>query len=426
MDTSIRSESINKALNEYHQRGEKRTETLDFRGSARSFEVVRINVDVPLLNHDNSRLRAQLATHPNKDVVLQDPTSSEAQEILSSLLRKTDKFKELQTQLKERSQKKPGVISRNGMLVNGNTRLVALRDIGETGIDVAVLPEDANSNDFFSVEMSLQMDNLIEQEYTFTNQLLLVKSLRERLPNDQAIFSALNWQRNQSKRLNENLRWLQLVEEIRQISENRFGYEYFDDKKEMIKNLDSAYQTTLAEDASAAESLKWNRIFALTLGLNKDEIREIDEDFVAEAIDKKLEGKPEESFFLECRTDTIDDSLDELLGESKASSRTTINMQKATKQLMKLELDDPVRASMYRSFKNGSRELIEQGVKEQIRTEPLEYLEQVISKVEELTLNLPTYFADEYFKKGTFEYKAKKLQKALRELESTLNRQLDG
>jgi predicted solute-binding protein len=65
-------------------------------------------------------------------------------------------------------------------------------------------------------------------------------------------------------------------------------------------------------------------------------------------------------------------------------------------------------------------------VKEQIRTEPLEYLEQVISKVEELTLNLPTYFADEYFKKGTFEYKAKKLQKALRELESTLNRQLDG
>lgn len=426
MDTSIRSESIKKALDEYHQRGEKRTETLDFRGSPRSFEVVRINVDVPLLNHDNSRLRAQLATHPDKDVVLNDPTSAAAQDILSALLRKTEKFKELQTQLKERGQKKPGVISRNGMLVNGNTRLVALRDSGETGIDVAVLPEDANSNDFFSVEMSLQMDNLVEQQYTFTNQLLLVQSLKERMPNDQAIFGALNWQRNQAKRLAENLRWLQLVEEIRQVSDYRFGYEYFDDKKEMIKNLDTSYQTTLSEDPHAAEALKWNRIFALTLGLNKDEIRVIDEEFVSESIEKNLEGKLEESFLQDCRNDPNDESLDELLGGSSSTSLPSINMQKATKKLLALSEDDQIRASMYRSFKNSSRELIEQGVKEQIRTEPLEYLEQVISKVEELTLNLPTYFADEYFKKGTFEYKAKKLQKALRELESTLNRQLDG
>lgn len=424
MDTTIRREAITKALQEYRERGDTRTETLDFRGAPKTFEVVRINVDVPLLNHDNSRLRAQLATHPDREVVHNNPESAESQEILSNLLRRTEKFKELQSQLADKTQKRPGVITRDGMLVNGNTRLVALRDIGANGIDVAVLPEDATSTDFFEVEMSLQMVNLIEQPYTFTNQLLLVKSLRERMPNDQAIFGALNWQRNQSKRLQEHLRWLQLVEEMRQ--DSQLTYEYFDDKQEMIKNLDTAYQSTLAEDPSAAEALKGNRIFAISLGLNKDEVRQIDEEFVNDQISKKLDGKPEEAFFAECAIEETNSSLDELLGPKDQQFRPKINMQKARQKLLTLDADDPTRAAIYRAFKTGSRELIEQGVKEQIRTEPIEYLENVISKVEELTQNLPLYFADQEFKKGTFTYKAKKLQKALLDLEATLKRQLDG
>lgn len=419
-----RTEAIENALDAYRTSGDKRTENIDFRGVSKPFEVVRVGVDVPYLNHDNSRLRAQLATHPNRDVVLNRPTSSEAQEILADLLRKTEKYKELKTQLSDLSQKNPGVISRDGMLVNGNTRLVALRDIGANGIDVAVLPPDATSTDFFNIEMSLQLVNLVEQPYTFTNQLLLVENLRSRFNNEEAIFKALNWQRNGPKRLAEHLRWLAHVEEIRRST--NYSYEYFDDKVEMIKNLDSSFQGLLSEDPNAAEDLKWNRVIGMALGLNKDEIRAIDEEFVEERLARSLDGKPEGEFIKQFSESDNQPNLEELLGTAEAKEDKHLNGAQLVAEIVSRGGEDPVVAGLYRDFKLGAREIIEQQVKEQIRTQPLEYLEQVTSKIEELSQNLPAYFADPGFNKGNFTYKAKRLQKVMRELEGTLARQLES
>lgn len=424
LDNLSRAEAITNALDEYRSRGDKRTQNIDFRGESKPFEVVRVGLNVPYLNHDNSRLRAQLATHPDRDVVLHTPTSSAAQEILSDLLRKTEKYKELKTQLEDLDQKNPGVISRDGMLVNGNTRLVALRDIGANGIDVAVLPSDATTTDFFEIEMSLQLVSLIEQPYTFTNQLLLVQNLRARFPADEAIFKAMAWQRDGAKRLAKHLRWLAQVEEIRRAT--GYPYEYFDDKEEMIKNLESSFQGLLAEDPKAAEDLKWNRVIGMALGLNKDEVRKIDEDFLQERLEKSLDGKPEGDFIKKYAEDSQQSGLEELLGNAGGDNQVHIDGVRIVQDLLTRGEEDPVFSGLYRDFKLGARELIEQQVKEQIRTKPLEYLEQVTSKIEELSQNLPTYFADPGFSKGTFSYKAKRLQKAIRELEGTLARQLEG
>jgi len=419
-----RAEAIENAIDAYRTSGDKRTETIDFRGASKSFEVVRVGVNVPYLNHDNSRLRAQLKTHPKRDVVLNTPTSSEAQEILSELLRRTEKYKDLKTQLSDLSQKNPGVISRDGMLVNGNTRLVALRDIGASGIDVAVLSSDADSTDFFAIEMSLQLVDLVEQPYTFTNQLLLVDNLRSRFSKDEAIFKALNWQRNGPKRLAENLRWLALVEEIRRST--GYSYEYFDDKVEMIKNLDSSFQGLLTEDPNAAETLKWNRVIGMVLGLNKDEIRAMGEEFVEERLVKSLDGKPEGELLRQFTESNNQQDLEELLGTVETDDTKHVNGVQLVAEIISRGGEDPLVAGLYRDFKLGAREIIEQQVKEQIRTQPLEYLEQVTSKIEELAQNLPAYFADPGFNKGNFTYKAKRLQKVMRELEGTLARQLEG
>jgi len=116
--------------------------------------------------------------HPKRSIVEKDPTSSEAQEVLASLLRKTERFNKLKDELKELSQQNPGLISRDGLLINGNTRVVALRDLGVDGVDVAVLPADAMARDFLDLEMSLQMRRLTHQDYTFTNELLLIDKYR--------------------------------------------------------------------------------------------------------------------------------------------------------------------------------------------------------------------------------------------------------
>jgi hypothetical protein len=253
---------------------------------------------------------------------------------------------------------------------------------------------------------------------------LLVESLQKRFSNDEAIFSALNWQRNGPKRLREHERWLNLVETIRQASEFKFSYEYFDDRQEFIKNLDTDYQATLAEDPAAAESLKWNRIFGLMLGLNKDEIREIDEDFVDDIVSKTFDDK-EDFFFADCKNDGDSNSLAEILGENTALNTTKFNMELASKKLMGVEDGDAVRDNLYHLFRAGSRGLREQRIREEKLVSPLWYLKDVTDKVEELTKNLPSFLADSSFNRGKFSYEAKRLQKALKELEGTITRQLE-
>lgn len=419
MDSDQRSEAIELALADYQDAKEVRRWDVEFRGESLPLEVVRINVNVPLLNHDNSRLRAQLKSHPKGEFVLRNPRDSESQEIIADLLRKTEQFEKLCEQLQDKGQVEPGVVTRDGMLVDGNTRLVALKDIGAIGIDVALLPKSANDDDFFDVEASIQLRKLVHRDYSYTNQLLLVASLKDRFDSHDAIFKALDWKRDGAKRLAEHDRRLGLVEEARELTGR--PYEFFDDKQELMKDMDNAYQALLHTDPEAAEQLKQNRIFALEIGLNKDEVREIDESFVFESIVPNLEGSDAEQFFEKVSEAAASPSLDDLIGEDDNPSRS-LDMKAATKAWKNLPEDSPARGAVFRSFKSGSRNKREKRIQKELRTQPLEYLDQIAEKVDELTENLHVYFDDEQFDKGKFQYRAKKMVKSIKELEQLLNR----
>ena len=423
-----RQHSINKALEAYRSRGDTRTETVEFRGQLVPFEVIRISPNIPLLNHNNSRLRAQLLTHPRHLEVISDPSSDSSQGILAQLLAQTDKFGELKEQLSN-GQRHPGVITRDGMLVNGNTRLVALREIGAVAMDVAVLPEDSNSEDFLNIELSLQMKNYIQQEYTYTNRLLLHKNLSEHYPNPTAIFEALGWAKNGQKRLNDSLRRLALIEEI--MASTGFEYSYFDTKEEMIKNLDEAYQQRLLEDPKDAEKLKWNRILAMQIGLNKDEVRIVDSDFLETHLQKRVEdeaaGEVLRSFKIEHKSDGLEGLLDAEQTSSDLDVRkivTSISQRDST-GIPGAEIDENALGSLYRESKAAAQNLIQENIAEGLRAGPITNLRDVTEKIHKLTIELPLIFSDDEFDKGKFVFQAKKTQKALQELQSELARQIE-
>lgn len=421
MDHGERVESIELALEDYRRSGSIRRWDVEFRGESLPLEVVRVSTGIPLLNHDNSRLRAQLKSHTGGDQVLANPIDSASQEVLSDLLRRTEQYEKLCDQLRDKKQVEPGVITRNGMLVDGNTRLVALRDIGETGIDVAVLPAGATDDDFFDVEASIQLRKLVHRDYTYTNQLLLVSSLKSRFESEDAIFKALDWKRDGAKRLAEHERRLAIVEEARELTGR--PYEFFDDKQELIKDLDNSYQSLLQTDPESAERLKQTRIFALEIGLNKDEVRAIDEDFVAEEVVPHLSGGDAEQFFDRVSSEIAPSSLGPLIGDT-GSSTGDINIKRATRAWQELPDDSEEKGAVFRTFKTASRNLIERRIQKELRTQPLEYLDQIADKVDELTENLHVYFDDEQFDKGKFQFRAKKMVKSIKELEQLLNRYL--
>lgn len=426
---TFRSDAIKAALADYHSTGKTRTETLEFKDQLIPYEVIRVSTNVPLLNHNNSRLRAQLASHPERDLVLTDPSSDSAQQILASLLAETEKFANLREELREGQQRHPGVITRDGMLVNGNTRLVALREIGAPAIDVAVLPETADSEDYLRVELSLQLKHYTHQDYSFTNELLLHRSLSEKLGSKEAIFEALGWQRRGAQRLAESLRKLALIEEI--MEQTGATYADFDSKRELIKNLDDEYQKRLAEDPADAENLKWSRIFAMTLGLTKDEVRNVDSDFFTDHLQTRIEQSEAGKFLEEFKEETQNDGLDSLIGPD--GQQPEINIKSVVAAVSRLETDDAsesekpaeILGELYKQSKQAAKGIIDEVAAENLRVGPIDNLRDVTEKLRKLTVDLPTVYSDPEFDRGKFKHQARQTQKVLKELQSELSRQIE-
>lgn len=432
MTVDFRTEAIANAIDAYRANGLTRTETIEYRGVSRDLEVITISPEVPLLNPGNSRLRAQLLEHPGHSLVATDPTSPEAQKILSSLLSATEKFEELRRQIIDFRQQEPGIISRGGLLVNGNTRLTAIRDLGFQGFDVAVLPEDATSDDFFDIEMSLQLRKLVHQDYTFTNELLLVDSHFTRTQNSQATINAMQWRRDGKKKFRLFQGYLGLIQEIRGMNPH-LKYESFDKRAEFIKNLYDEY-TKIAEHSPAdAERLKMTRIMGLFLGLNKDEIRETDEYFLDDTILPEIEGGELEQVFAPYITEGDDvDVLDELMEEEPKSP---LNIKKMVMDLASKVIDEDGSISdalvdqhfkkLHSKFRSSARQKREDRINEDMRSEPIDYLKDVTGRIQELADKIPNLVKDSQFDSANFAFQAKKTSKAISALQDALNRAFD-
>ncbi len=429
MTEDFRSRAVLDALLAYRANGLTRTETIEYRGTSRDLEVVTISPEVPLLNPDNSRLRAQLLEHPQHSLVATDPTSPEAQRILSSLLSSTEKFEELKRQLLDFKQQEPGIISRKGLLVNGNTRLTAIRQLGLQGFDVAVLPEDASNEDFFDIEMNLQLRKLVHQDYTFTNELLLVDSHLTRTQNEQATINAMQWKRDGKKKLRLYQSYLSLIQEIKAMSPS-LTYESFDKRVEFIKNLHDEYTKVLEHSPADAEKLKATRIMGLFLGLNKDEIRETDEFFLEETILSDIEGDELEPLFrpyFENASET--DELDELLEDI---SKSSIDLRRMVNDIAAKVIDDSGAINdalvdahfkkLHSRFRSGARQKREDRINGELRSEPIEYLKDVTARIQELADRIPDLLKDSQFDSAKFQFQARKTSKAITSLQDALNR----
>ena len=157
-----RKKRIQEALKAWHEKEEPRESLpLFWHGPQQIFPVVELDIDVPLLNTKSHRLRSQLESDPRGKSVLNDPWSDSAQEVAAEYLRKPpEEFERLMQNLALEGQRQPGVITREGVLMNANRRLAALRELRDPNkrwIRVAVLPSDAAPLELVDLELTLQI-----------------------------------------------------------------------------------------------------------------------------------------------------------------------------------------------------------------------------------------------------------------------------
>lgn len=270
--------------------GTRETVTVEWHDQRIHVDVVDVPLAKLLFNPATHRIRAQREHDPARDKVLsEDPYSNESQAYLKHLLqaepanpdRRDPAFEDLLESLKEFGQNDPGLITHHGILVNGNTRAAALKEIGAQHMRVGVLPESFTWADINAVELSLQLRKDHRRDYSYINRLLAMEEQASlgRTPEDIAKEFRIRVSTYEQER------WI--LGEIRDLidrSKSGGGRASlrlidFEAHQEKLKELHRAYVKKSATDPNGAEVFKEVRLAAVTLGFAKTDVRHIEENF---------------------------------------------------------------------------------------------------------------------------------------------------
>lgn len=282
--------------------GPRETVTVEWNQQPLHVEVIDLPLSALYLNPATHRIRAQRSHDPKRDKVLtEDPYSHESQEYLGHLLkaepadpnRRDPDFDKLKQSLMDFGQSDPGLVTHHGILVNGNTRAAALRELGKQSMRVGVLPESFTWEDINAVELSLQLRHDERRDYSYINRLLAMEEQAALGKDKEAIAKEFRVRPSTV----EQDRWI--LGEIReQIKRSQQGggpglrLIDFEDHQEKLKELHRAWEKARAVDPDQADALKELRLAAITLGFSKTDVRHIEDgSFQEKYLDKVL---PEE------------------------------------------------------------------------------------------------------------------------------------
>lgn len=432
INDQYRVKEIQKYLDVYEAEkkngGMKKNLEVEYRGQKKILPVINIDPKVLLLNHANHRLTSQLEDHPRRRVVYDTPTTSAAQEILSELLRQTDAFGTLKEELKELGQQEPGLITREGLLVNGNTRVVALRELGKNGVDVAVLPGDVDAAAILELEIGLQMVHLTRQDYSFTNELLLLDKCRAMGDSVEKIAQKMKWIRGGKKKVEKKFQLLRLINEIRRMKSPPIVYKVFDLKSQHLIDLNDTYEGMKHADPAEAENLKWSRVAAIFLNLNKDQTRAVREGFIDEHVSDVLEDENKVSgleLLNSLKRVTPDDGLDEILDDLgqplelvDPKGLVQVILDERIDENGQIKDDDLSKGleDLHNQFWEATEGIISSQKRQNRGKAPTKKLRDVREDLDEVVTSFKEVCNESEFNPTSFEYELKKAKKALEDL----------
>jgi len=280
----------------------KETLTVEWRGKQIHIPVISMPVELLTYNPGTHRIKAQRSMDPIRERDLDvAPWSPSAQNYLHNLLMgdpadptKVDpSFLALKDDVRLHGQNDPGIITRSGVLINGNTRRAALKELGEANIRVGVLPPDAGYEDLQSIELSLQLRKDHRREYSFMNFLLaldervtarqLVANIQRDFRISSSIFDRSQWilafvrdaiERSMVRLEDGTVAGLSLVE--------------FESHQGKLEELYRAYIALARRSPAEANALREQRLLALILNKSKTDLRLIEPDFVRKYMRDKM------------------------------------------------------------------------------------------------------------------------------------------
>ncbi|MFD3517242.1 transcriptional regulator [Streptomyces sp. NPDC058657] len=269
--------------------GPRETVTVEWNGRPVHVGVIDMPLRELCYNPATHRIRAQRDHDPALARKLDaDPWADESQEYLHRLLvgkptnpdEPDPEFQALLESLRDVDQQEPGLITHSGILVNGNTRAAALRNLQKPSIRVGVLPSSFTWDDINAVELSLQLRPDKRRDYSYINRLIAMEEQEYMGRSADDIARSFHIQ----KKTFQQERWIlgvirEMIDRSRTAEGVQLGLADFEGHQENLKELHRNYFKAAASSQDLADRVKENRIVAIVLDFAKTQTRLIGGDF---------------------------------------------------------------------------------------------------------------------------------------------------
>ncbi|MFE1558345.1 hypothetical protein ACFW6V_25635 [Streptomyces sp. NPDC058734] len=278
--------------------GTRETVTVEWNSQTAHVEVIDLPLSSLYFNPGTHRIRAQRSHNPARDKQLEEaPWETAGQGYLAHLLQadpanptmRDAAFEKLKLSLAQFGQNDPGLVTHHGVLVNGNTRAAALRELGAQSMRVGVLPTTFTWADINAVELSLQLRKDHRRDYSYLNRLLAMEEQAQLGRTPEHIAKEF---RIQTKTYHQE-RWI--LTTIRELIErSRTGSAVlsllsWEGDQEKLKELERLYKTLSEVERDEAEVIREWRLAAILMGFSKTDVRHIDENFAkSDYLDRNL------------------------------------------------------------------------------------------------------------------------------------------
>ena len=275
--------------------GSKETVTIDWRGQPKHVEVIDLPIDLTYYNPATHRIRAQRSHNLALEQGLEsDPWSAESQDYLHFLLcanpsnpsEPDPDLEALVESLKEDGQAEPGLVTRDGILVNGNTRRAALKNLGTRSIRVGVLPASCTWEDINQVELSLQLRLDKRRDYSYINRMLAYEELTAAGVPEPEVARQFRTTSAMVKADLEVLSWIYEMIDRSTHDGASLRLVDFERAQENLRELRRAVDG--AKNSEEAELIKESKMVAIVLDFSKTDVRLIDHKFRDQYLDSRL------------------------------------------------------------------------------------------------------------------------------------------
>jgi hypothetical protein len=190
------------------------------KGQAQLAPIYRLALDDLAYHKGNGRIKAEVLEKEaelGRELNIADKADQKIiRELLLSI--RVEENEKIKADLKKNGQINPGIITSDGIVINGNRRKALLEDLyQETGIDqynyldVQVLPSDINKAELWLIEAGIQLSAPQQLDYSPINHLLKLK---------EGIAAGLEIERMASRiygvskeKIEEDLKRLDLIDE---------------------------------------------------------------------------------------------------------------------------------------------------------------------------------------------------------------------